>query len=60
MARIELPDGDDTEHTRVWHHAPELYRAAGAFSKVMYDTSLSTREREIARMRVAEINACPV
>ncbi|MEM8747807.1 MAG: hypothetical protein AAGF91_13980 [Actinomycetota bacterium] len=60
MARIDLPEGNDVEHSRVWQHAPDLYQAAGAFSKVMYATSLSTREREIARMRVAEINACPI
>lgn len=60
MAKIELPEGDDTEQRRMWQLAPDLHAAAGAFTKVMYDSSLSTREREIARMRIAEINACPI
>lgn len=60
MAKIELPEGTDTEQTRMWQLAPELYRAAGNFTKVMYDGSLSVRERELARMRIAQINACPI
>lgn len=60
MARIELPAGNETEQTRMWQLAPSLYKAAGGFTKVMYDGELSTRERELARMRIAEINACPI
>lgn len=60
MARIELPEGAETEQTRMWQLAPELYRAAGNFTKVMYAGALSTRERELARMRIAQINACPI
>lgn len=60
MARIELPDGNDTEQTRMWQLAPDLYKAAGHFTHTMYQSGLSTREREVARMRIAEINACPI
>ena len=60
MAQIELPEGDGTEQTRMWQLAPDLYKAAANFTKVMYAGSLSVRERELARMRIAEINACPI
>lgn len=60
MARIELPEGSETEQQRVWKLAPELHKAAGAFTHAMYAGALTTRERELARMRIAEINACPI
>lgn len=60
MARIDLPEGTGTEQTRVWQLAPDLYRAAGSFTKTMYAGALTTRERELARMRIALINACPI
>lgn len=60
MARIELPEGNDTEQARMWQLAPDFYKAAGAFSRTMFSGSLSVREREVARMRIAEINACPI
>jgi len=60
MARIELPEGTDTEQTRMWQLAPDLYKAAGNFSRTMYAGVLSVRERELARMRIAQINACPI
>lgn len=60
MARIELPAGNDTEQSRMWQLAPSLYQAAGNFTRAMYAGDLSTRERELARMRIAQINACPI
>ena len=60
MARIELPEGTETEQTRMWQLAPSLYAAAGNFTKTMYAGALSTRERELARKRIAQINACPI
>jgi alkylhydroperoxidase family enzyme len=60
MAHIRLPEGSDTEQTRMWELAPDLYKAAGSFTKTMYAGRLSVRERELARMRIAEINACPI
>ncbi len=61
MARIDLPAGDDLERTRMWQMAPQLAEAAKNYSTVMFDqATLSIRERELARMRVARINACPI
>ncbi|MEM9033802.1 MAG: hypothetical protein AAGA99_05910 [Actinomycetota bacterium] len=60
MARIELPEGTDTEQSRMWQLVPELGKAARNFTEVMYAGALSTREREIARMRIAQINECPI
>lgn len=60
MARIELPEGNETEQQRMWQLVPDLYKAAGGFTHTMYAGALSTREREVARMRIAEINACPI
>ena len=60
MAKIELPAGTETEQTRMWQLAPSMYQAASNFTKVMYAGQLSVRERELARMRIAQINACPI
>lgn len=60
MAKIVLPAGNETEQTRMWQLAPDLYKAAGNFTKTMYAGQLSVRERELARMRIAQINACPI
>ena len=61
MAHIEIPAGDDPERTRMWQMVPHLGSAASNYSKVMYDqATLSVRERELARMRIAQINACPI
>ncbi len=38
---------------------PELGAGMGAFSEAVYDkSSLPLREREVARMRIAEVNEC--
>jgi alkylhydroperoxidase family enzyme len=60
MARIQLPEGTDTEQSRMWQLAPQLATAARDFTAVMYDGSLTTRERELARMRIAQVNECPI
>ena len=40
---------------------PELSGAAGKLAYAVYHQSLiSTREREVARMRIAQINDCPI
>jgi len=45
----------------MWQLAPQLGGAAGAYSKTMFQTgSLTEREQELARMRIAQINACPI
>jgi alkylhydroperoxidase family enzyme len=61
MARVDLPDGDDDELLRLYGLSPAMGAAAGNFSAAVYgDSSLPTRVREAARIRIAEINDCPV
>lgn len=61
MPRVHIPD----EHAHdplgyVWtHYAPEISKAASAYSLKVYELSkLSMREMEAARMRTAQINGC--
>ena len=61
MARIDIPDGDGLEAARMWHVAPHLRVGLNAMSKAVYEqSSLSIREREVARMRIAQLNECHV
>lgn len=61
MARIDLPDGDGLERERLFAMHLDLAVGMGAFAEAVYEkTSLPPREREIARMRVAVANGCPV
>jgi alkylhydroperoxidase family enzyme len=61
MARVDLPDGDDDELLRLYGLSPAMGAAAGNFTAAVYgDTSLPTRVREAARIRIAELNQCPV
>jgi AhpD family alkylhydroperoxidase len=59
MARIDIPDGPGGESTMVWTLRPEM---AGMVSKMIttaYGSSkLPATEREVARMRIAQLNAC--
>jgi AhpD family alkylhydroperoxidase len=61
MARIEIPEGDGGEATQLFLMRPELGIAAGKFSHAAYHKSiLPVREREAARMRIAQINQCQI
>lgn len=61
MARVDLPEGDDDELLRLYALSPAMGSAAGNFSAAVYqNTALSTRVREAARIRIAEINRCVV
>ena len=61
MARVDLPQGDDDELLRLYALSPAMGGAAGNFTAAVYgDTSLPTRVREAARIRIAELNQCPV
>ncbi|MEM7142080.1 MAG: carboxymuconolactone decarboxylase family protein [Actinomycetota bacterium] len=61
MARIDVPDGDDLERIRLLMMQPDVAIGMGAFAEAVYEkTSLPAREREIARLRVAVANGCPV
>ncbi len=61
MARIDIPDGDGREMTRVWQLAPHLGVGLSAMSEAVYErSSLPVREREVARMRIAQLNECHI
>ena len=61
MARIGVPEGEGLERRRLWQLAPELGRALSGMSAAVYTrTSLDVRVREVARMRVAQINRCHI
>lgn len=61
MARIDVPEGDGPEEVRVWALRPELGMGAAALSRAVYEESvLPARVRECARMRIAQINGCPI
>jgi alkylhydroperoxidase family enzyme len=61
MARINLPEGKEDEIFRIWQLHPELSTAVINLTTAVYSSNqLSTREREVARMRIAQINDCPV
>lgn len=61
MARIDVPDGEGLERERLLMMQLDVAIGMGAFAKAVYEkTSLPAREREIARLRVAVANGCPV
>jgi alkylhydroperoxidase family enzyme len=61
MARIDIPDGDSSERRRLWQLNPDLgSRVSALGDAVSTATSLDLRVREVARMRIAEINGCPI
>lgn len=61
MARVEVPAGDGREASRVWQLAPHLGAGLSAMSAAVYEqSSLPVREREVARMRIAQLNECHV
>ena len=61
MARINIPDGDEPEIYRVWALRPELGQPVAELSDAVYSKSgLPARVREAVRMRIAQINDCPI
>ena len=61
MARIDVPDGEGRESSRIWALAPHMGAGLHAMSEAVYaQSSLPIREREVARMRIAQLNACDV
>lgn len=61
MARIDVPDGKGLERERLLMMQPDVALGMAAFSQAVYEkTSLPPRVREIARLRVAVANGCPV
>jgi alkylhydroperoxidase family enzyme len=61
MARINVPEGAGGELVQVWSLSPELGAAVGNLSGAVYgDRLIEPRVREVARMRIAQINGCNV
>ncbi len=61
MARIDIPDGEELERIRLWEMTAGLSDAVSSFRIASHDKSLLTRRvREVARMRIAVINQCPI
>lgn len=61
MARVDVPPGEGIEASRIWALAPHLGAGLHAMSQAVYEqSSLPIREREVARMRIAQLNQCQV
>ncbi len=61
MARIAIPDGDGGDAVQVWTLRPEMGKAVNRLVDAAYNKSiLPVRVREGARMRIAQLNDCPV
>lgn len=61
MARIDIPDGPGLERIRLLMMQPDIALGMGAYSSAVYEkTSLPARVREVARLRIAAANGCPV
>ena len=61
MARIEIPEGKSDPEVRMWKLRPEMGVGAGTLSHAVYEQSiLEVRVRELARMRIAQINDCAI
>ena len=60
-SQIGRPEGEGLEAKRIWQLAPHLGKAMGAMGEAVYvQSSLPVREREVARMRIAQLNECHV
>jgi AhpD family alkylhydroperoxidase len=61
VPRIDVPLGDGGDAVQVWSLRPEMGRAVTRLVDAAYNQSmLPVREREAARIRIAQLNACPV
>ena len=61
MARIDIPDGEELERIRLWEMTSGLSDAIDSFRIASHEKSqLTRRVREVARMRIAVINQCPI
>ena len=59
MARIDVPDGPGGEAAMVWSLRPEMAGMVQRMITTAYQSSkLPASEREVARMRIAQLNAC--
>ncbi len=61
MARIDIPAGEGGDAVQIWTLRPEMGRAINRLVDAAYNKSiLPARVREAARMRIAQLNECPV
>ena len=61
MARLDIPPGDGGDAVQVWSLRPEMGAAVAKLSDAAYNKSiLPVRVREAARMRIAQLNDCPI
>ena len=61
VARIDIPEGDGGDAVQIWSLRPEMGKAVARLSQAAYHRSqLPVRVREAARMRIAQLNDCPV
>jgi alkylhydroperoxidase family enzyme len=61
VARITVPAGEGGDAVQVWSLRPEMGRAVNRLVDAAYNKSiLPVRVREGARMRIAQLNDCPV
>ena len=59
MARIKVPDGPGGDAAMVWTLRPEMAGMVDRMITTAYQRScLPAGEREVARMRIAQLNAC--
>jgi alkylhydroperoxidase family enzyme len=59
MARIDVPEGPGGDAAMVWTLRPEMAGMVDRMITTAYQRSvLPAEEREVARMRVAQLNAC--
>jgi AhpD family alkylhydroperoxidase len=59
MARIDVPEGPGGEPAMVWSLRPEMAGMVDRMIATAYRRSIvPAAEREVARMRVAQLNAC--
>jgi AhpD family alkylhydroperoxidase len=59
VARIDVPEGPGGEGAMVWSLRPEMAAMVGKMITTAYQASkLPPEEREVARMRIAQLNAC--
>jgi hypothetical protein len=61
MARVNVPDGEGREASRIWQRTPHIGAGLQAMGSAMYEQcSIPVREREAMRMRIAQLNQCVV
>ena len=59
VARIDVPDGPGGDAAMVWSLRPEMAGMVDRMIRTAYQRSrLPASEREVARMRIAQLNAC--